>query len=123
MINYPNMYQPTYGYSMTEPRPQQPINQPINWVSGEAGAKSWIMGKGETVLLMDSESQVFYLKSTDQTGMPMPLRVFDYKERATEAPQNAIMTSGAEYVTRQEYDELKELVNALRKEREATKNE
>lgn len=121
MINYPNMYQPSFGYSMPEPR--QPINQPINWVSGEAGAKSWIMGKGETVLLMDSESQVFYLKSTDQTGMPMPLRVFDYKERATEAPQNAIMTAGAEYVTRQEYDELKELVNALRKEREATKNE
>lgn len=123
MINYPNMYQPAFGYSMPEPRPQPPINQPINWVSGEAGAKSWIMGKGETVLLMDSESQVFYLKSTDQTGMPMPLRIFEYKERATEAPQNAIMTAGAEYVTRQEYDELKELVNALRKEREATKNE
>lgn len=123
MINYPNMYQPSFGYAMPEPRPQQPINQPINWVSGEAGAKSWIMGKGETVLLMDSESQVFYLKSTDQTGMPMPLRVFEYKERANENPQNTIITPGTEYVTRQEYDELKALVNALKKESEAIKNE
>lgn len=113
MINYPNMYQPMMNYGMPEP-PR--VNQPINWVSGEAGAKSWIMGKGETVLLMDSESQVFYLKSTDQTGMPMPLRIFDYKERVTEAPQNMVMAQSNEYVTRQEYNELKALVNSLKKD-------
>lgn len=122
MMTYPNMYQPMMNYAMPEP-PRQPINQPINWVSGEAGAKSWIMGKGETVLLMDSESQVFYLKSTDQTGMPMPLRVFEYKERVTEAMQNNVMTANNEYVTRQEYDELKAIVNSLKKDNEVTKDE
>ena len=119
MINYPNMYQPMFNV----PEPPRPMNQPINWVSGEAGAKSWLMGKGETVLLMDSESQVFYLKSTDQTGMPMPLRVFEYKERVTEAPHNAVMPQSNEYVTRQEYDELKALVNSLKKESEVAKDE
>ena len=118
MMNYPNMYQPMMNFE-----PPRVMNQPINWVSGEAGAKSWIMGKGETVLLMDSESQVFYLKSTDQTGMPMPLRVFDYKERVTETPQNTVMASNNDYVTRQEYDELKALVNSLKKESEVAKDE
>lgn len=120
MMNYPNMYQPMMNFA---PEPPRVMNQPINWVSGEAGAKSWIMGKGETVLLMDSESQVFYLKSTDQTGMPMPLRVFDYKERVTETPQNTVIVSNNDYVTRQEYDELKALVNSLKKESEVAKDE
>ena len=30
---------------------------------------------------MDSESNSFYIKSCDASGMPLPLRIFDYKER------------------------------------------
>ena len=35
-------------------------------------------------MLMDSESNTFYIKSSDQSGMPMPLRIFDYAERNTQ---------------------------------------
>lgn len=66
-----------------------PSSSGINWVSGESGAKSWIVGRGESVLLMDSESQCFYLKSADASGMPLPLRVFDYTERTQNAPQGS----------------------------------
>lgn len=66
---------------------QQPTGTPaINWVSGEAGAKSWMVAAGNTVLLMDSENQTFYLKSADPSGMPLPLRIFDYKEREKQNP-------------------------------------
>ena len=57
----PNYYNP-YQYQA------QAQSQPgINWVQGEAGAKSFLVGAGQTVMLMDSEESVFYIKSTDQS--------------------------------------------------------
>lgn len=85
-------------------------NNGINWVSGESGAKSWMVGRGETVLLMDSENPVFYLKSSDQSGMPLPLRVFDYSERVQNVAQaqNANLISlNDNLVTREEFDDLR----------------
>ena len=55
----------------------------IIWVQGEEGAKAYMVAAGNSVLLMDSENSAFYIKSTDASGMPLPLRVFDYKERTT----------------------------------------
>lgn len=63
--------------------PQQQTGGGINWVSGEAGAKAHLVAPNTTVMLMDSESSVFYLKSADISGMPLPLRVFDYTERTS----------------------------------------
>lgn len=57
----------------------------INWVQGIEGAKAFLVAPGNTVLLMDSDGSCFYLKSADNSGMPMPLRVFDYKERVQAA--------------------------------------
>lgn len=62
------------------PQPQNNTNGLV-WVQGEAGAKSFLVAPNTTVMLMDSESNVFYLKSADVSGMPLPLRVFDYSER------------------------------------------
>lgn len=87
-----------------------PSSNGINWVSGESGAKSWIVGRGESVLLMDSERQCFYLKSADASGMPLPLRVFDYTERTQNAPQgsqNVLNQSSDNFITRNEFDDLK----------------
>lgn len=101
-IGYQPMY-PQYNYV-----PQQQLNQPvvqqqqpivqqptvnengILWVQGEAGAKSWAVAPGKSVMLMDSESNTFYIKSSDQSGMPMPLRIFDYTERSSQQTQNQV---------------------------------
>ena len=89
----------------------------LQWVQGEAGAKAFPVSAGQSVLLMDSENNVFYIKSTDNSGMPLPLRTFDYKERtaqstpkmAQNAPQAVIDTSL--FVTRNELEErLAEIV-------------
>ena len=96
--------------------PSQPMQQQssqIIWVSGEAGAKSYLVAPGNTVMLLDAENSVFYLKSADASGMPLPLRIFDYKERTTTAQQAFGGTVTAEsvnldnFVTRKEFDELK----------------
>ncbi len=96
----PNYYNP-YQYQA------QAQSQPgINWVQGEAGAKSFLVGAGQSVMLMDSEESVFYIKSTDQSGMPQPLRVFDYKERTQSQKSDG-------FVTREEFDKLCAVVKAM----------
>ena len=71
------------------PYPMQPQPRPdngLNWVQGEAGAKSWFVAPGATVLLMDSEAMRFYMKSADQNGVPA-LRTFEYTEIGAQLPQ------------------------------------
>ena len=95
------------------PQPMQQQSSQIIWVSGEAGAKSYLVAPGNTVMLLDAENSVFYLKSADASGMPLPLRIFDYKERTTTAQQAFGGSVEAEqinldrFVTREEFDELK----------------
>lgn len=76
----------------------------LNWVQGEAGAKSWIVTPGSTVLLMDSEAQRFYLKSADQTGVPA-MRTFEYTEVGAQKPQEA--PQPAQFVTTDAFENFK----------------
>ena len=101
----PNMQ--SQGFS-----PSPAANSGINWVSGEVGAKSYLVAPNSTVLLMDSDATRFYLKSADNSGMPS-LRIFEYKE-VSNVPQNTLQSSqtaeinlNSKYVTRDEYDNLK----------------
>lgn len=91
-------------------QPQQ--SAPIIWVQGEEGAKAYMVAAGNSVLLMDSENSVFYIKSTDASGMPQPLRVFDYTERGKQAQQKP-ETVDDKFVTRAEFDALRARFDAL----------
>ena len=116
----PEMYK-SYSYGQpqmpqvpqmpTMPQSAQPAqNGGINWVQGEAAAKAWLVAPGASVMLMDSENSVFYIKATDASGMPMPLRVFDYSERTVQPPapkpepQPAPQIDMGQYITRQEFE-------------------
>ena len=94
---------------------QQPAQPPQNnngliWVQGESGAKSYMVAPNNTVMLMDAENSTFYLKSADASGMPLPLRIFDYKERSVVGSQpvssptieNSINYDN--FVTREEFE-------------------
>lgn len=116
-IGYQQMY-PQYNYVPQQPQVvQQPTNDTgILWVQGEAGAKSWAVAPGKSVMLMDSESNTFYIKSSDNSGMPMPLRIFDYKERTEQQVQTPVIQhqeiDTSKFVTREELDrKLNELMN------------
>lgn len=102
--------QPPVTQPTIQPMAQQGNNGLI-WVQGEAGAKSYLVAPGNTVMLMDSEGERFYLKSADASGMPMPLRIFEYKER-TETPSKAFSGSVEaqnvnfdNFVTREEFEQ------------------
>jgi hypothetical protein len=88
-------------------QPQQQQNNGLTWVQGIEGAKSHFVSPGQSALLMDSESNSFFIKTADASGMPLPLRVFDYKERtAQQAPQQptVAVTDTSGYITREEFE-------------------
>ncbi len=111
MAQQPVQMQPMQQPAQSTPQPQSSLI----WVQGEAGAKSYMVANGNSVLLMDSESQTFYLKSADASGMPS-MRVFDYHERAVQKPQPVpapAQQSAAEYVTRDEFNALAARLDAM----------
>ena len=110
MGQFNQQFQQTATPPTTQPMAQNGNNGLI-WVQGEAGAKSYIVAPGNTVMLMDSEGERFYLKSADASGIPMPLRVFEYKER-TETPSQAFSSPVTaqsvnldNFVTREEFEQ------------------
>lgn len=104
---YANNALPIYQYPNTQPttnpyqQPQEPKSNTMIFVRGINEAANY--PAVQPVLLMDATESVFYIK--DQSG----LRVFDYTER------NQNGSNSTEYVTKQEFNELKKLIDELTK--------
>ena len=111
---FPN-YQPYYQY-------QQPTNNGMIWVQGEAGAKAYLIAPNTTVQLWDSERQTVYLKSADASGMPS-IKTLDYTIREN-TPANAPISAqtanpinnNTEYATKAEIEALQAQIQALKEE-------
>lgn len=93
------------------PQPQQSANtNGFVWVQGEAGAKAYPVGSGNTVLLMDSENPVLYIKSTDNSGRPFPMETYDLIKRENSPVGNSQKQSVdlSDYVKKSEINEMLE---------------
>ena len=114
-----NYYQQPYTYTPSAapiapltpnynaPTQQLNYNNGINWIQGEAAARAFQVNPGGKALLLDLEKDVFYIKSVDTNGMPLPLRIFEYKEVYPEGTKN-ISQAGQEntqFITKQEFEE------------------
>lgn len=132
---FPQTYtSPSYVYSggaapaqtwATQTSTQNQVN-PINWVQGEAGAKAVPVAPGQKALLMDSEINVFYIKSSDVSGMPLPLRIFEYKEVSKVATDEANAGPQNTYVTHEELERILADLKPkeqLKEKKEVKKNE
>ena len=105
---YPQQYQQPI------PTPQQQMQQqPQNvggliWVSGEAGAKAYLVAPNTTVQLWDSESNCVYLKSADATGMPS-MKILDYTIRnaQNDVKKSPLDNEPKEYATKEDMAALK----------------
>lgn len=107
---------PMNQMQMNSMQMQQPQsnNAGFVWVQGEAAAKAYPVAAGNSVLLMDSEAPVLYMKSTDASGRPLPMETYDLVKRenvvAQQPKQPQIDLS--EYVKNSELEaKVKELVN------------
>lgn len=127
-----NSYFPTsYQYpSFTQQQqmPQQQNNNGIVWIQGEGAARSFLVAPNTSVVLFDSDDPMFYIKSADQSGMPL-LKKFRYEEvtDTKKVESQALEASPVNmnaYITREEFESrLAELTTqkrataAARKER------
>lgn len=120
-----------YGYPVQYPimyPTQQSVNQQhssgIIWVQGEAGAKAYPVAPGNSLLLMDSESDSFFIKSTDASGIPLPLRVFSYTEivPSQQIRQPETRFDSSQFVTREEFEELKRMMHDRQPQRRENRN-
>ena len=121
--NSPYVYSGGASPAQTWTAPAPTTNQlsGINWVQGESGARSVFVPAGQKALLMDSETNVFYVKSSDVSGMPLPLRIFEYKEVDKVATDEANGRPQNTYVTHEELE--KALAELKPQPKEEKKNE
>lgn len=83
--------------------PRQPQNV-YAFVNGLEGAKSYLVPANQTVLLMDSEQPVCYMKTANALGQGT-LRYFKLTE-VKEADIRGPQTNTSNYVTKEEFEQL-----------------
>ena len=106
-MNYQTGYQPqALPIMQSQASYPAPSSNGINWVSGEVGAKSYLVAPNSTVLLMDSDDAVFYLKSADIAGLPT-LRTFSYVEIESNQNKQKSKEVQKEFVDREEFELFK----------------
>lgn len=98
-----------WNYPAYQPYQQQTRGKPA-WVQGAEGAKAEYVAPGESGFFLDSETQRFYIKTVDPSGIPGPLRAFRYTEEVV-----TDQSAAAGGVTREEFDALRQSVEALLK--------
>jgi len=95
---------PQYAYQ--QPQQYQIPNlskQEYVFVKGKNKAMAYPVAPGNKLLLLDEDDNVFYMKTSDS------FRVFRYEE------ENPIESVKQDFVTRQEFDDLKKLIEDLTK--------
>lgn len=109
---------------MQNPQPTMQMQSNIEYVNGIEGAKAFILPPNTQKLLLDSDNAFFYIKTTDMQGKPTVKR-FRYID--VEAEQQAQMQKQQEqqqplYVTIQQYQEVLETLDNIRKELDKLKS-
>ena len=103
-LNYRQPIAPTqYSYTPMAPIPQQQTAPGLIQVTGMEGAKAYPMAPNSVTALFDADRDVMYIKRTDAGGYPTIAAYTFAPMQETTAPQ-------PEYVTRQEFNELKEMI-------------
>ena len=100
-----NIYTSTPNYYVNNA--QSTHNIGFIWVQGEEAAKAYPVAAGNQVLLMDSDKPVLYMKSTDASGRPQPMEIYDLVRREEPVAEKAVTPDLSEYVRK---DEIKELI-------------
>lgn len=130
MYNNPYMYgQQGYPYAQDNPQqrlaqmeaqyrqqqmmaqqvPQVQPNNGITWVQGIDGARAYMLPANSSAILMDSDGPYFYIKSTDNVGMPQ-VKAYRFEEVGAQ-PQQQMQQQ--DFVPRAEFEQLRNDFNNL----------
>ena len=107
-------YPPVYpGNTPTRQAPQNIYA----FVNGIEGAKSYIVPANQTVLLMDSEQPICYMKTSNALGQGT-LRYFKLTEVQESDVRTPILQPQTNYVTQDKFDELVHRIEKLEPKKE-----
>ena len=71
-----NIYSGTVPTYQPQPVTQVPQTQnTFAWIQGEDAARNYPVAPGNTVVLIDSDKPIMYMKTTDLSGRPQPIQV------------------------------------------------
>jgi hypothetical protein len=113
-------YQPTWvnpylqqnPYQQPVIQPQMPYQQPVNGITKVNGRDSALQYQlppnSMSPALFDNDGKTFYIVSTDGTGMKT-VEAFDFTPHVEQKP---VQIDGAQFVSRQEYDQFVAKVSA-----------
>lgn len=101
--------QPNYGGGFQQP--QQP-QQTYAFVNGVEGAKSYPMQPNQTVMLMDSEQPVCYMKQSNGMGQAT-LKYYRLVETSEQELRGSAAKPSVDYVTKAEFEALSKQVAEL----------
>lgn len=107
MANYFGGYSPPQQFFPYQQQPPQNNGVMVVTVQGEAGARVYPVAAGNTVLLIDFDAKKFWLKSTDNNGMPSRFAAFTFTEEVVRQIGDA-----GNFISRTEFDDLKQSIDA-----------
>ena len=100
----------TNPYAGTNTYPSHSVNPiPQNtfaWIQGEESARSYPVAPGNTVVLIDSDKPVMYMKTTDFSGKPQPMQIryLVSKEEYEKIQNGGNSPNSDEYVTKETFE-------------------
>ena len=96
---YPASYQPMVQQPQYQPQIAQPQVQPVPqvsnlqsfqqspkkinvvWAQGEDAARAYPIEPNSMLIIFDTNMRSYYTKSSDITGYPSPMEIYDYHKR------------------------------------------
>lgn len=113
-----NFYGGNFGYNQNQypNNYQQPkVNQQSTqyyWVNNIEGAKSFQMLPNQTVMLMDSENPIVYMKQTNSMGQAT-LKYFKLTEISEQEVRNQNIQPAQEYALKSDFESLSKKIEEL----------
>lgn len=113
------------NYQQLQNQIQQANSQSQNggtfyFVNNIQEVENWVVNAGQTVFFFNRNDKTFYIKSVAQNGLTQPIEIYDYTQRnmssmpaETEAKPTQPEVDMSQYVTRNEFDELKNKISNL----------
>ena len=104
--NYNGVYNGPYVIP-TAPTQQTQTQNTFAWIQGEEAARNYPVAPGNTIVLIEADKPIMYMKTTDLSGRPQPIQVryLVSKEEYDKIQNGSNFSKNEEnYVTKEYFD-------------------
>ena len=106
-MQYYNQYNPPGYYPQSVTPTAQQTQNTFAWIQGEEAARNYPVAPGNTIVLIEADKPIMYMKSADLSGRPQPMQIrYLVSKEEYEKLQNGSNTTQNEdkYVTKEDFE-------------------